>query len=98
MEFEVNMATKIVNGEEVELSAEEEAEMRAEWSAADAARATYVATEQYKDLRRDAYPSIEEIAVALWEKIIENRPESADALQTIREAVKEDYPKPQSVN
>jgi len=33
------------------------------------------------------------LIVALWEKIVEDRPESADALQAIREQVKLDIPK-----
>ena len=33
------------------------------------------------------------LVVALWEKIVEDRPESAEALQAIREQVKLDIPK-----
>jgi hypothetical protein len=35
----------------------------------------------------------EELIVALWEKIIENRPEAADSLQSERLAVKDAIPK-----
>lgn len=45
-------------------------------------------------LKRQAeYPSKDDLVVALWEKQIEGRPESADALQTQRLAVKAKYPK-----
>lgn len=44
-------------------------------------------------LRKPEYPSTDELVVALWEKVIENRPEAAVALQAKREAVKAKYPK-----
>lgn len=40
------------------------------------------------------YPSKEDLIVALWEMVVENRPESAQELQAIREQVKAEYPKP----
>ncbi|MCK5615450.1 hypothetical protein KAR91_77015 [Candidatus Pacearchaeota archaeon] len=36
-----------------------------------------------------------ELIVALWEKVVENRPESADALEVKRQAVKERIIKPE---
>lgn len=36
---------------------------------------------------------IEDMVVALWEKLVEGRPESADAIQAIRDKVKLDLPK-----
>lgn len=89
------MLTKIVNGVEVEMSAEEEAAIRAQWAAADAAKEEYEATEKYKDQRKSEYPTLEQLTVALWEKVVENRPEAADELQAIREEVKARYPKPE---
>jgi len=47
----------------------------------------------YADLRRAAYPTESEIVVALWEWVVENRPEASDALQVKRIATKEKYPK-----
>jgi|GEM_PF-2025362 hypothetical protein len=47
----------------------------------------------YADLRRDEYPSIEEIGVALWELVVENRPEAAEDLQKKRMKIKKKYPK-----
>lgn len=43
--------------------------------------------------RKKEYPPTDELVVALWEKIIENKPESADALQAERIKVKQKYPK-----
>jgi len=48
----------------------------------------------YADLRRAAYPPESEIIVALWERIVENRPEASEFLQTKRVEVKAKYPKP----
>ena len=39
------------------------------------------------------YPSKDEILVALWEMVVENRPEKAQALQARREEIKAKYPK-----
>ena len=47
----------------------------------------------YADLRRAEMPSEHELIVALWEKVIEGRPESATILQAKREAVKIKYSK-----
>lgn len=51
----------------------------------------------YPDFRREAYNkaglSTEELIIALWEKVVENRPEKADAIQSQRMIIKEQYPK-----
>lgn len=47
----------------------------------------------YQELRRNEYPTPSELIVALWEKVIENRPELANELQSKREEIKEKYPK-----
>lgn len=52
----------------------------------------------YAAQREDDYPrsgSTEKaMIVALWEKVVENRPQAADALQVKRDAVKGKFPKP----
>jgi len=48
----------------------------------------------YEDLRRAEYPTTDELVIALWEQVIEGRPESATILQAKREAVKIKYLKP----
>lgn len=39
------------------------------------------------------YPSKEDMVVALWEMVVENRPEYAQKLQEIRENIKLEFPK-----
>ena len=48
---------------------------------------------KYKEDRQKEYPSISEMIVALWEKVVENRQESSDELQSKRTAIKNKYPK-----
>ena len=56
-----------------------------------------VAAWQANQWRRDreaAYPTIQQLAVALWEAAIEGRPATADELQQLRTEIKNKYPKP----
>lgn len=39
------------------------------------------------------YPSRDDMIVALWEMVVENRPEKATELQARREQIKQQYPK-----
>lgn len=48
----------------------------------------------YDAERRNEYPPTDAMVVALWERIVEGRPEAAAALQAQREGVKAKYPKP----
>lgn len=61
----------------------------------------YRNTYSYVDQRRQAYAEIgatmEALTVALWEQIIEDRPDSAIALQVLRQQVKTQFPKPLGV-
>jgi len=43
------------------------------------------------ELRKSEYPSIEEMVIALWERVIEDKQESAVEIQKIRILVKEKY-------
>ena len=66
-----------------------EAEMQAAWDA-------YIAEEaatQYQRDRAAEYPSIEELVVALWEGVVEERMAAVTPLETLRQAVKAKYPK-----
>ena len=49
---------------------------------------------QYQRDRKAEYPPMDEIVVALWEAVIEERMASSIDLQSKRTAVKEKYPKP----
>ena len=88
--------TKVVNGVVVPLTPEEALAIPAEWAAVNAKKEQYRLKEKYKADRRKEYPSSEELLIALWEKVIEDRPEAATALQVKREAVKIKYPKPEA--
>jgi hypothetical protein len=50
-------------------------------------------SQEYARLRQAEYPSIDELVVALWEGVVEERMASVTALEGLRQAVKEKYPK-----
>ncbi len=49
---------------------------------------------QYQRDRKGEYPSVDELIVALWEGVVEERMASVTALEAVRQAVKAKYPKP----
>jgi len=51
-------------------------------------------TRTYDEKRKAEYPSIDDLTVALWEAVVEERLASANALEAERQAVKAKYPKP----
>jgi len=51
-------------------------------------------TRTYAEKRQAEYPSINELVVALWEGVVEERMASVTALEGLRQAVKTKYPKP----
>ena len=50
-------------------------------------------TRTYAEKRAAEYPSLSELNVALWEQVVENRPEAAQALEVKRQEIKAKYPK-----
>ncbi len=58
------------------------AEWEAEWNAT-----------QYQRNRKEEYPTIDELVVALWEGVVEERMAAVTKLETLRQAVKAKYPK-----
>lgn len=50
-------------------------------------------TRTYAEKRAAEYPSLSELNVALWEKVVESRPEAAQALEAKRQEIKAKYPK-----
>lgn len=48
---------------------------------------------EYQRLREKEYPQIKDLAVALWELVVENRPEDSIKLQEKRTLIKNKYPK-----
>ena len=49
--------------------------------------------QEYARNRAAEYPSINELVVALWEGVVEERMASVTALEALRQAVKTKYPK-----
>ena len=47
----------------------------------------------YARNRQAEYPSMDELVVALWEGVVEERMASVTALEAVRQAVKAKYPK-----
>lgn len=95
------MLTKIVNGEQVVLSAEDEAEINAEWAANAATKAEYEATLAYKDKRRSAYPPLGDQLDAIYKTFkclhqneIDIGTPGLDWLNAI-DSIKSEFPKPQ---
>ena len=76
-----------VNGELVELSDAEKQAIVDEWN-------NPVDNRTYAEKRKDEYPPMDEIVVALWEAVIDELMASSIELQGKRTAVKDKYPKP----
>jgi hypothetical protein len=47
----------------------------------------------YVSLRLRDYPNVNDLIIALWEKVVEDRPDTATALEVERQAVKAKFPK-----
>ena len=56
-------------------------------------QAEYDATQYQRD-RQTEYPSINDLIVALWENVVEERASAVVSLEADRQAVKTKYPKP----
>ena len=51
-------------------------------------------TTKYQRDRKAEYPSLDDLIVALWENVVEERAVSVIELEGLRQAVKTKYPKP----
>lgn len=82
-----------VEGNEIEpqYTAEEQAAKDQEES--DAAAVAWIGERESEYIKEGC--TEKELIVALWEKVVENRPEAADALEVKRQAVKIKIPKPE---
>jgi hypothetical protein len=87
-----DVAPKNVNGEMVELSDAEKQSIVDGWNNPQVDNPGDLRT--YAEKRQAEYPSMDEIVVALWEAVIEERMASSIDLQGKRAAVKDKYPKP----
>ena len=50
-------------------------------------------TSTYADKRKSEYPPIDDLIVALWENVVEERAASVISLEATRQAIKAKYPK-----
>ena len=55
---------------------------------------TEEAEQEYARNRQAEYPSINDLIVALWENVVEERASAVVSLEAARQAVKTKYPKP----
>ena len=85
------MATKLVNGKRVELSAEEEAAIQAEWAANEAEQAANA----WKKNRKKELPSIEEQLADLYKAMDSGKLPSDNDFYLKRKAIYDKYPEPQ---
>ena len=83
--------TKMVNGEVIPFTPEEEIARDAEEAKAAVEKAALDADHTWK--RKAEYPSIDELVVALWEGVVEERMAAVTKLEAKRQAVKLKYPK-----
>jgi len=83
--------TKLLNGEVVALTAAEETARDAEEAQAAVEKAAHDADHTWK--RKAEYPSVDELVVALWEGVVEERMASVTKLEIKRQAVKAKHPK-----
>jgi len=65
----------------------------AEIEAADAEYQTAWNAQEYARKREPEYPSINDLIVALWENVVEERASAVVSLEAKRQAVKTKYPK-----
>ena len=57
------------------------------------ARPVELYTSTYADKRKSEYPSIDELVVAMWEGVVEERMASVTRLEGLRQAIKQKYAK-----
>ena len=77
-----------VGGKQVELSDSDKQIIVDQWNTPEPDTRTYA------EKRQAEYPSIDELIVALWEGVVEERMASVTALEGLRQAVKAKHPKP----
>lgn len=84
---------RYVNGKKITLTEAEIAEVK-QRELEHKLRLEAIEKESYKEKRKAAYPSIDELTVALWEQIVEGDNSMLQELQRKRNAVKAKHPKP----
>jgi len=85
--------TKVQNGVVMPLSAEEIIDFN-EREALHLVEQAALALVAYKEKRRQEYPSLDAVIVAMMEDQLEGRPEALLEIKGLRAAIKLKYPKP----
>ena len=75
------------------IQADENAYVGGEYNGSFVARPVEPDVRTYDQKRKAEYPSINELVVALWEGVVEERMASVTKLEGLRQAVKTKYPK-----
>ncbi len=75
------------------IQADENAYVGGEYNGSFVARPVEPDVRTYDQKRKAEYPSLDELIVALWEGVVEERMASVTALEGLRQAVKIKYPK-----
>lgn len=95
----IEIGTKSVDGKDLPLTAEEEADFIQRTKDHEKAMAAYELV-KYRDQRAAAYNTrgadMQSVIEALRENIMENRPEKLQAIQAIVSQVKLEFPKPET--
>ena len=81
---------KIVNGEQVQMSEQEEKDTKEGW----AANEIIIEQNSWVYDRQNEYPTIENLIVAMWEKQVSGDSTQFNKLESDRQAIKTKYPKP----
>lgn len=87
------MLKKMVDGVEMVMADDEEAELRAEW-AANAAEQAQKDANVYLEDRKKAYPSIQDQLLYLWESMESGEIPTCKKFYDSIKSVNEKYPKP----
>jgi hypothetical protein len=76
-----------VSGKQVELSDAEKQIIVDQWNTPEVDNRTY------DEKRKEEYPSLDSLIVALWEGVVEERMASVTTLEGLRQSIKTKYPK-----
>jgi hypothetical protein len=86
---------RMVNGVAIELTADEEAAIVAQWAQVAASEAADLAANGYKISRTNAYPALGDQLDDLWHAIDSGLPiDKTSTFYLARQAIKLQYPKP----
>ena len=91
VEWDGSSEYTVTDGELIQ--ADENAWIGGEYNGSFVARPVEPDTSTYADKRKAEYPSIDDLVVAMWEGVVEERMASVTRLEGLRQAIKTKYPK-----